>query len=93
MSTIALAENILTRAHPDAVPVIKHWVTIIESRWEEVSSWARARSTKLTEHLTRLQDLDNLLEELLEWLARVENSLLEKERQDLPSEIPALEVK
>ncbi|KAG6463443.1 hypothetical protein O3G_MSEX013878 [Manduca sexta] len=33
--TIALAHSILGRAHPDAVTVIKHWITIIQSRWDE----------------------------------------------------------
>lgn len=38
--TISLAQSILEKAHPDAISVIKHWISIIQSRWEEVSSWA-----------------------------------------------------
>lgn len=34
--TVALAHAILAKAHPDAVTVIKHWITIIQSRWDEV---------------------------------------------------------
>lgn len=34
--TISLAHSILSKAHPDAVTVIKHWITIIQSRWDEV---------------------------------------------------------
>jgi dystonin len=34
---IALAREILGKCHPDAVTVIRHWITIIQSRWEEVS--------------------------------------------------------
>lgn len=34
--TVALAHSILGKAHPDAVTVIKHWITIIQSRWDEV---------------------------------------------------------
>lgn len=40
-ATIALAQRILEKAHPDAVSVIKHWITIIQSRWDEVSTWAK----------------------------------------------------
>lgn len=40
-STIALAQRILEKAHPDAVGVIKHWITIIQSRWEEVWTWGK----------------------------------------------------
>jgi len=32
--TIALAQQILAKCHPDAVTVIRHWITIIQSRWE-----------------------------------------------------------
>ena len=38
--TIALAQEILGKCHPDAVTVIRHWITIIQSRWEEVTAWA-----------------------------------------------------
>lgn len=38
--TISLAQDILAKAHPDGASVIKHWITIIQSRWEEVFSWA-----------------------------------------------------
>lgn len=40
-TTINLAQRILQKAHPDAVSVIKHWITIIQSRWDEVSTWAK----------------------------------------------------
>jgi len=32
-ATIELAKSILAKAHPDAIPVIKHWISIIQSRW------------------------------------------------------------
>jgi len=35
--TLDLAHDILKKAHPDAVPIIKHWITIIQSRWDEVA--------------------------------------------------------
>jgi len=31
--TLELAEEILGKCHPDAVSVIKHWITIIQSRY------------------------------------------------------------
>merc|ERR1719495_617279 len=53
--TIDLAQDILKKCHPDAVQVIKHWITIIQSRWDEVASWALQRQDKLEEHLTVLE--------------------------------------
>ena len=41
--TLKLAHDILAKCHPDAVSVIKHWITIIQSRWDEVASWALQR--------------------------------------------------
>lgn len=35
--TLHLAQRILAIAHPDGATVIKHWITIIQTRWEEVS--------------------------------------------------------
>uniref|UniRef100_A0A023FN77 Putative microtubule-actin cross-linking factor 1 isoforms 1/2/3/5-like isoform 1 n=1 Tax=Amblyomma cajennense TaxID=34607 RepID=A0A023FN77_AMBCJ len=90
-STIALAQEILSRCHPDAVTVIRHWVTIIQSRWEEVSLWARQREQKLAEHLRSLRDVLELLEELLRWLLAAEASLMTLEAQPLPDEVPATE--
>lgn len=40
-ATITLAHQILAKAHPDGATVIKHWITIIQARWDEVSTWAR----------------------------------------------------
>lgn len=69
--TIALAEDILAKAHPDGVATIKHWITIIQSRWEEVMAWARQRETRLSDHLRSLSDLAGLLDELMRWLIQV----------------------
>ncbi|XP_050545683.1 dystonin isoform X17 [Daktulosphaira vitifoliae] len=90
-STVSLAQNILEKAHPDAINVIKHWITIIQSRWEEVWSWAQQREQKLLEHLQSLQDLDSLLEELFSWLTKLENRLLDLESEPLPESIEVTE--
>jgi len=50
--TIKLAQDILAKCHPDAVNVIKHWITIIQSRWDEVASWALQRYEKLKVSVT-----------------------------------------
>ncbi|XP_043245138.1 dystonin-like isoform X38 [Amphibalanus amphitrite] len=91
-ATLRLAAQILEKAHPDAVPVIKHWQTIIESRWEEVSSWALQRQQRLAEHLASLKDLQELLDELLRWVRQRENKMIELEPVPLPEERPEIEV-
>ncbi|XP_047035660.1 dystonin isoform X33 [Helicoverpa zea] len=89
--TITLAHSILSKAHPDAVTVIKHWITIIQSRWDEVWQWAMQRGSKLETHMQSLKDLDLVLEELLQWLIGLENTLLSLESEPLPESIELLE--
>merc|ERR1719339_644686 len=79
--TIDLAQEILKKCHPDAVQVIKHWITIIQSRWDEVASWALQRQDKLEEHLRQLQELLALLDELMQWLIGKEQNLTIVEHQ------------
>ncbi|XP_050356011.1 microtubule-actin cross-linking factor 1 isoform X18 [Nymphalis io] len=89
--TITLAHSILAKAHPDAVTVIKHWITIIQSRWDEVWQWAMQRGGKLETHLQSLKDLDLVLEELLQWLSGLETTLIALEAEPLPESIELLE--
>merc|ERR1719392_279853 len=85
--TIDLAQEILKKCHPDAVQVIKHWITIIQSRWDEVASWALQRQDKLEEHLRQLQELLALLDELMQWLIGKEQHLTVLEQEPLPDDL------
>lgn len=89
--TLDLAHSILARAHPDSINVIKNWIKVIQSRWEEVSQWALQRHQKLTAHMQSLRDLDECLEELIQWLLGLENTLIALKREELPMEIPVVE--
>jgi len=79
--TLNLAREILAKCHPDAVNVIKHWITIIQSRWDEVASWALQRFDMLQEHLKQLKDLLGLLDELMQWLLGREQVLTDLEQR------------
>merc|ERR1719285_1180552 len=85
--TINLAEEILKKCHPDAVQIIKHWITIIQSRWDEVESWALQRMEKLEEHLQQLLELLGLLDELMQWLIGKEQHLTVLEQEPLPDDL------
>lgn len=37
INTLELANIILKICHPDGVSVVRHWITIIQSRWDEVT--------------------------------------------------------
>ncbi|XP_037953232.1 uncharacterized protein LOC119683566 isoform X20 [Teleopsis dalmanni] len=89
--TFDFAEIIISKAYPDAIPIIKNWLTIIQQRWDEVTQWALNREAKLEQHLQSLKDLDDTIEELLAWLGGLEATLLNLERESLPNEITPLE--
>jgi dystonin len=84
--TLNLAQEILSKCHPDAVNIIKHWITIIQQRWDEISTWALQRLEKLQDHLKQLKDLLALLDELMQWLIGKENILTELEQEPLPDD-------
>merc|ERR1712223_2006879 len=88
--TLKLAHDILDKCHPDAVSVIKHWITIIQSRWDEISTWALQRLEKLQDHLKQLKDLLALLDELMQWLIGKENILTELEAEPLPDDLDVI---
>ena len=90
-ATIELAQLIYSKCHPDAVTVIRHWITIIQSRWDEVFSWARQREQKLATHIKVLKDLQGLLEELMRYLTRCEDELIDLEQQELPDDLEIIE--
>ncbi|XP_056639473.1 dystonin isoform X42 [Diorhabda sublineata] len=89
--TLELAHNILAKAHPDSINVIKNWIKVIQARWEEVSQWALQRHQKLSQHLQSLKDMDETLEELIQWLLGLENTLIALKREELPMDIPETE--
>jgi len=35
---LRLGHDILTKCHPDATTTVKHWLTILQARWEEVGN-------------------------------------------------------
>lgn len=88
--TLNLAREILGKCHPDAVNVIKHWITIIQSRWDEVASWGLQRLEKLEDHLKQLKDLLALLDELLQWLMGRERILVDLEQEPLPDDLEVI---
>ena len=89
--TITLAQEILSKCHPDAVSTINHWISIIQSRWEELSNWLKSRESKLEEHLASLKDITDMLEGLMSWLKRKEADLHAAESIPLPDDIPSIE--
>ncbi|XP_035224503.1 microtubule-actin cross-linking factor 1-like isoform X1 [Stegodyphus dumicola] len=90
-NTLEIAHDILKKCHPDGLSVIRHWITIIQSRWDEIFAWAKQRDQRLRDHLLSLKDINDLLEELLKWLINAESTLTTLEAEPLPDDLPSLD--
>ncbi|XP_019352458.1 dystonin isoform X10 [Alligator mississippiensis] len=82
-----MGEAILTICHPDSITTIKHWITIIRARFEEVFAWAKQHQQRLAVALAGLIANQELLEALLSWLQWAETTLSEKDKEVIPQEI------
>ncbi|XP_048352795.1 dystonin isoform X18 [Sphaerodactylus townsendi] len=82
-----MGEAILAICHPDSITTIKHWITIIRARFEEVLAWAKQHQQRLAGALATLIANQELLEALLSWLQWAETTLSEKDKEDIPQEI------
>uniref|UniRef100_A0A8C4HTA7 Microtubule-actin cross-linking factor 1 n=1 Tax=Dicentrarchus labrax TaxID=13489 RepID=A0A8C4HTA7_DICLA len=85
-----MGEGILTVCHPDSITTIKHWITIIRARFEEVLTWAKQHEQRLETALTEVLNNANLLEELLSWLQWAETTLIQRDTEPLPQDITQL---
>ncbi|XP_025033490.1 dystonin isoform X3 [Python bivittatus] len=82
-----MGEAILAICHPDSITTIKHWITIIRARFEEVLAWAKQHQQRLAGALAALIANQELLEALLSWLQWAETTLNEKDKEVIPQEI------
>ncbi|XP_072561823.1 microtubule-actin cross-linking factor 1 isoform X14 [Paramormyrops kingsleyae] len=88
--TAGMGEGILTGCHPDSITTIKHWITIIRARFEEVLTWAKQHEQRLATALTELLNNATLLEDLLSWLQWAETTILQRDTEALPQDITQL---
>ncbi|XP_032901169.1 microtubule-actin cross-linking factor 1 isoform X9 [Amblyraja radiata] len=82
-----MGEAILAVCHPDCVTTVKHWITIIRARFEEVLTWAKQHQQRLATALSELVTNAELLEELLTWLQWAETTLIQRDQESMPKDI------
>ncbi|XP_077018259.1 dystonin isoform X22 [Tamandua tetradactyla] len=82
-----MGDAVLAICHPDSITTIKHWITIIRARFEEVLAWAKQHQQRLASALAGLIAKQELLEALLAWLQWAETTLSDKDKEVIPQEI------
>ncbi|XP_067609599.1 dystonin isoform X23 [Pseudorca crassidens] len=83
----SMGDSILAICHPDSITTVKHWITIIRARFEEVLAWAKQHQQRLASALAGLIAKQELLEALLAWLQWAETTLSDKDKEVIPQEI------
>ncbi|XP_048075547.2 dystonin isoform X12 [Ursus arctos] len=83
----SMGDAMLAICHPDSITTIKHWITIIRARFEEVLAWAKQHQQRLASALAGLIAKQELLEALLAWLQWAETTLSDRDKEVIPQEI------
>ncbi|XP_074832544.1 microtubule-actin cross-linking factor 1 isoform X4 [Carettochelys insculpta] len=86
-AAVGMGEVILAACHPDCITTIKHWITIIRARFEEVLTWAKQHQQRLETALSELVANAELLEELLAWIQWAEATLVQRDQEPMPQNI------
>ncbi|KAM6045374.1 microtubule-actin cross-linking factor 1-like isoform 5-T5 [Chlamydotis macqueenii] len=86
-AAVGMGEVILAACHPDCITTIKHWITIIRARFEEVLTWAKQHQQRLESALSELVANTELLEELLAWIQWAETTLIQRDQEPMPQNI------
>uniref|UniRef100_A0A8C5JDR1 Microtubule actin crosslinking factor 1 n=1 Tax=Junco hyemalis TaxID=40217 RepID=A0A8C5JDR1_JUNHY len=86
-AAVGMGEVILGACHPDCITTIKHWITIIRARFEEVLTWAKQHQQRLEAALSELVANAELLEELLAWIQWAETTLIQRDQDPIPQNI------
>ncbi|XP_062449771.1 microtubule-actin cross-linking factor 1 isoform X14 [Rhea pennata] len=86
-TAVGMGEVILAACHPDCITTIKHWITIIRARFEEVLTWTKQHQQRLESALSELVANAELLEELLAWIQWAETTLIQQDQEPIPQNI------
>ncbi|XP_037235798.1 microtubule-actin cross-linking factor 1 isoform X26 [Falco rusticolus] len=86
-AAVGMGEVILAACHPDCITTIKHWITIVRARFEEVLTWAKQHQQRLESALSELVANAELLEELLAWIQWAETTLIQRDQEPMPQNI------
>ncbi|XP_072273876.1 microtubule-actin cross-linking factor 1 isoform X4 [Pyxicephalus adspersus] len=86
-TAVSMGEAILTVCHPDCITTVKHWITIIRARFEEVLTWGNQHQQRLQAALSELLANSDLLDELLAWIQWAETTLIQRDQDPMPQNI------
>lgn len=83
----ALGAEIQAKCHPDSVATMRHWLKVLNTRWQEVDILMKQREQRLKDHMSSLEKSAEELEQLLVWFFSAEANLVAAESEVLPEDL------
>lgn len=86
-----LGHTLLNDCIPEAVINLKHWIVVLQSRWDEVNKLCDEKTNQLNDALQTCKENENMLDELLAWLQGAEATLTALEQKPITNNLEAVE--
>ncbi|KAF8565826.1 hypothetical protein P879_04430, partial [Paragonimus westermani] len=67
-ATLQLGNQLLTQAHPEAIPRLRQWIHTLQSRWTDLVNWSSQRGDRLQIATDEQRRRKLLSSELMEWI-------------------------
>lgn len=83
--------DILRLAHPDAISTVRHWLTTVQVRWNEVKNMSVQRNNRLKNGLEVAKVTSKQIERLMDWIENVAGILSGQNSQPVPENLPIVE--
>ncbi|WP_411026767.1 hypothetical protein, partial [Salmonella sp. s54395] len=68
-------EDILFKCHPDASPIVRRHLGILNARWDDIQALSEQKESRLNDALRKVQDDAELLDQVMEFLEDAERKL------------------
>ncbi|PIK37942.1 putative microtubule-actin cross-linking factor 1 isoform X5 [Apostichopus japonicus] len=88
---IRQGEDILSKCHPDAIPIVKRHLGILNARWEDIQALSEQKESRLNDALRKVQDDSELLDQVMEFLEDAEHKLAQQEIEPIPEDMEVVE--
>lgn len=88
---LKLGEQILDTCIPEAVINLKHWIALIQTRWDEINLLCEQKCKRLSDSLETCKENENLLNELLAWLQGAEATLMALDQKPIVNNLEMVE--
>ncbi|XP_055084057.1 microtubule-actin cross-linking factor 1, isoforms 6/7 [Periophthalmus magnuspinnatus] len=79
----SLGEEILASCHPDSIITLKSWISVTNTRYVEVHTWAQQQGQKIHAILLALEAERQEIQRLLDWISSAEEALNLREQEPL----------